>query len=93
LPWISSDAATMSTCHEHNLRAPLPGQRPFGIRVRLRRGDPFRNLVGDDWRREHWFETRAERERALAEMSGRYVYFRPGDEPALEFDRVDPQGA
>ena len=81
----------MTACHEHNLRAPWTEHRPFGIRVRLRRGDPFRNLLGDDWQREHWFPTRAERDRALADMSGRYVYFRPGDEPALDFERVDAE--
>jgi len=26
----------------------------------------------------------------LAQMSGRYVYFRPGDQPALDFATVDP---
>jgi hypothetical protein len=80
----------MTTCHEHNLRAPPPGVRPFGIRVRLRKSDPFRNLLGGDWHREHWFASRPERDRALADMSGRYVYFRPGDEPALDFERIDP---
>lgn len=83
----------MPTCHEHNLRAPLPEARPFGIRVRLRHDDPFRSLLGIDWHREHWFATRAERDRALEEMSGRYVYFRPGDAPALDFERVDSQVA
>jgi len=80
----------MSTCHEHNLRQPLPEKRPWGIRVRLRRGDPFRGLLGDSWSKEHWFATRAERDARLAEMSGRYVYFRPGDKPALDFEIVDP---
>jgi hypothetical protein len=80
----------MTTCHEHNLRAPLPGTRPFGIRVRLPDGDPFRNLLGDDWQREHWFATRAERDRVLEEMSSRYVYFRPGDQPTLDFECLDP---
>jgi hypothetical protein len=80
----------MPICQEHNLRQPLPEERPYGIRVRLRRGDPFRSLVGDAWTREHWFPTRAERDSRLAEMSGRYVYFRPGDQPALEFESVDP---
>jgi len=79
----------MAICQDHNLRAPLPEQRPFGIRVRLRRGDPFRKLLGDDWSKEHWFATRAERDARLAEMSGRYVYFRPGDAPALEFETVE----
>jgi len=80
----------MPTCHDHNLREPLPDQRPFGIRVRLRRGDPFRSLVGDAWTREHWFASRRERDERLVEMSGRYLYFRPGDQPALEFDSIDP---
>ncbi len=81
----------MATCHEHNLRAPLPEARPFGIRVRLRKGDPLRNLLGDDWQGEHWFATRAERDCALRDMGSRYVYFRRGDEPTLDFERVDPQ--
>ena len=32
----------------------------------------------------------AERDARLAEMSGRYLYFRPGDAPALDFETVDP---
>jgi hypothetical protein len=80
----------MATCHEHNLRRPLPGLRPFGLRVRLRKGDPFRRLIGEDWSREHWFETREQRDEALSRMSERYVYFRPGDQPALDFERLDP---
>jgi hypothetical protein len=46
--------------------------------------------VGDDWQKEHWFATRNERDAALAQMSGRYVYFRPGDAPTLDFEKVDP---
>ena len=83
----------MTTCHDHNLREPLPEFRPYGIRIRLRRSDPLRNLLGDEWEKEHWFATRAERDRVLEQMSGRYLYFRPGDEPALDFERLDPQGA
>jgi hypothetical protein len=45
--------------------------------------------VGAQWMKEHWFATREERDRALKEMSGRYVYFRPGDQPSLEFEKVD----
>jgi len=80
----------MATCHAHNLREPLPTVRPFGIRVRLRKGDPFRALLGDEWTREHWFASRAERDAMLGQMSGRYVYFRPGDQPALDFEALDP---
>jgi len=80
----------MAIANEQNLRQPLPESRPFGLRVRARRNDPFRHLVGDDWQKEHWFATRAERDAALAQMSGRYVYFRPGDAPTLDFEQVDP---
>ena len=81
----------MPIVHEHNLARPLPKQCQFGIRVRLRTTDPFKNLVGSEWTKEHWFATREERDRALKEMSGRYVYFRPGDQPSLEFEKVDKQ--
>lgn len=79
----------MPICHEHNLAAAPTLKNPFGIRVKLRSTDPFRNLVGDDWSREHWFATRDERDEALQQMSGRYVYFRPGDKPVLEFEKVE----
>lgn len=81
----------MPIVHEHNLARPTPKQCPFGIRLKLRSTDPFKNLVGSDWGKEHWFATREERDRALKEMSGRYVYFRPGDQPSLEFEKVDKE--
>jgi hypothetical protein len=80
----------MAISHDHNLRQPLPEVRPYGLRLKARRNDPFRNLVGDDWEREHWFSTRAERDAALEQMSGRYLYFRPGDAPTLDFEKIDP---
>jgi hypothetical protein len=86
----SGGIAVMPICQEHNLRQPLPAVRPYGIRVRARRDDPFRRLVGDDWSREHWYATRAERDAALAQMSGRYLYFRPGDRPTLDYGTIDP---
>ncbi|MCU0975459.1 MAG: hypothetical protein MUC71_04010 [Steroidobacteraceae bacterium] len=80
---------TPSICHEHNLRQPPPATRPFGVRVSLRRGDPFAKLVGEDWHKLHWYSTEAERDAALAEMSRRYPFFRVGDEPALVFEKVE----
>lgn len=80
----------MAICNAQNLRQPLPEQKPFGIRVRLRKSDPFRNLVAGDWQKEHWFATARERDTTLVQMSGRYVYFRPGDQPALDFEKIDP---
>jgi hypothetical protein len=79
----------MQICHEHNLASPLHDDGRYGIRVKLRSTDPFRNLVDRDWKKEHWFVTAAERDQALAEMSERYVYFRPGDQPALKFEKIE----
>ena len=79
----------MSICHPHNLSRPEAAEKPFGIRVTLKASDPFRNLVGSDWSREHWFETARERDVAVAKMSQRYPYFRPGDQPTLEFEKIE----
>jgi hypothetical protein len=79
----------MPICHVHNLAHPVDTAKKFGIRVSLRPSDPFRNLVGSDWAREHWYATTTERDHALAQMSEHYVYFRPGDRPTLEFETMD----
>ncbi len=81
----------MSICHAHNLAhdLPRPEQLRFGIRVKLRANDPFRNVLGNDWSKEHWYLTRDDRDRALTGMSERYIYFRPGDTPALDFEIID----
>lgn len=76
----------MAICHEHNLRAAPAADKPFGIRVSLKPGDPFARLVGDDWQKFHWFATERERDAALADMAGRHAYSRRGDEPALRFE-------
>jgi len=78
----------MNICQEHNLVSPLPTSSRYGIRVKLLGNDPFRNLVGKDWQREHWFSSPTERDAALKEMSGKYVYFRPGDKPTLGFEKI-----
>jgi hypothetical protein len=79
----------MAIAHEHNLVAPIPTNKRFGFRVRLRSTDPFRNLLGGDLNKEHWFETERERDEAMKDMSGRYVYFRPGDQPTLTFEKIE----
>lgn len=79
----------MSTCQKHNLRHPVStAPRPYGVRVSLPAGDPFRKLLGEDWSRTHWYETAEERDAALAEMSRKHEYSRPGDRPALSLEKV-----
>ena len=80
----------MSICNEHNLHlGSAPAVRPFGIRIKLRRGDPFRLLLGDDWQKLHWYPTADERDAALTDMSRRHEYSRIGDQPALLFEKIE----
>jgi hypothetical protein len=80
----------MAIVAPHNLRRPDAGiQRPFGVRITLKSGDPFRKLLGADWNKTHWYGTALERDAALIEMSRKHEYSRPGDKPALKFDKVE----
>lgn len=80
----------MGISQAHNLRTPpVETLRPYGICVSLPPGDPFRKLLGDDWHRIHWYATAEERDAALAEMSRKHPYYRPGDKPALVFRKVE----
>jgi hypothetical protein len=80
----------MAIVHPHNLRNPDAAiQRPYGVRITLKPGDPFRKLLGADWNKTHWFGSAAERDAALIEMARRHDYSRPGDRPALKFDKVE----
>jgi hypothetical protein len=77
-------------CQPHNLRKPVGhGPKPYGTRVSLRPGDPFRRIMGADWQCVYWYATPAEREAALAEMSRKHEYSRAGDKPALLFEKVE----
>jgi len=80
----------MGISQAHNLRAPpVERLRPYGVRVSLPPGDPFRKLLGPEWHRLHWFATPQERDAALAEMSRRHEYSRQGDRPSLLFEKVE----
>jgi len=78
----------MAIAHPHNLNLPPPAARPYGIRARLRARDPFTRLVGAGWQKLHWFATERERDEALADMSGRHLYSRRGDEPTVIYEKI-----
>lgn len=83
-------AGAMAIAQAHNLRRPLSqNPRPYGVRISLRRNDPFRNVLGPEWSRTHWFVTAAERDAALAEMSRQHEYSRIGDRPTLVCEKVE----
>ena len=79
----------MEIVHEHNLNEPLDVPKPFGIRVSLPASDTFSRLLGVGWQQYHWFRTRAERDRALADMASQHRYSRRGDRPTLKLEPVE----
>jgi len=80
----------MGIASAQNLTRGVPQlPRPYGIRVRLRPGDPFSKLLGADWQRTHWFFTATERDRTLEDMAREHEYSRIGDAPALVFEKVE----
>ena len=83
-------SGAMGISQPQNLRTPpIEKLRPYGIRVSLPPGDPFRKLLGPEWQRQHWYPTPAERDAALADMSRRHEYSRAGDKPALVFQKIE----
>ena len=76
--------------NEQNLNGgPASSVRPFGIRVKLRPGDPFRKLLGEDWQKLHWYASAHERDGALNDMARRHEFSRIGDEPAMVFEKIE----
>ncbi len=57
--------------------------------MRLRARDPFTRLVGAEWQKLHWFATERERDAAFEDMSGRHLYSRRGDEPAVIYEKLN----
>ena len=80
----------MGISQPQNLRVPpIEKLRPYGVRVSLPSGDPFRKLLGPEWNRVHWYSSPEERDDALAEMSRRHQYSRATDKPSLVFEKVE----
>jgi hypothetical protein len=79
----------MDICHPHNLLKPLDVPKPYGIRVSIRSSDTFARLLGTGWQRTHWYATREERDRALAEMASEHLYSRIGDKPTLLYEPIE----
>lgn len=80
----------MDICHEHNRRAGSASRSgPFGLRLSLPEGDPLRKVLGDDWHQVQWFDSERSREARIAELTGRFVYYRRGDRPTFVVERFE----
>ena len=63
----------------------------FGIRITMPPGDPLAgsHLLGEDWETHRWYETAEERDHAYREMRRQPVYYRRGDTPSVQLDKVE----
>ena len=80
----------MEYCHQHNLVDPSQAgnERNFGIRVTLPAGDTLRKVLGDDWERQHWYASEAERDAAFHNMAQRHGYYRKTDNPTQILEKI-----
>ncbi|MEL7296475.1 MAG: hypothetical protein AAGJ86_02370 [Pseudomonadota bacterium] len=80
----------MSYCHSHNLvdDSQIAADKPFGIRVTVPASDPINRLIGQDWHRDHWFQTESDRDGAFREMAKRHGYYRIGDDPSQVLTKI-----
>ena len=80
----------MEYCHQHNLVDPSQAgrERNFGIRVTLPAGDTLRKVLGDDWERQHWYASEAERDAAFDNMAQRHGYYRNTDNPTQILEKI-----
>lgn len=80
----------MKFCHQHNLVDPSQAgrERNFGIRVTLPEGDTLRKVLGDDWERQLWYASEAERDAAFDNMAERHGYYRKTDNPTQVLEKI-----
>ncbi|RZV38432.1 MAG: hypothetical protein EX272_02770 [Chromatiales bacterium] len=80
----------MEFCHQHNLVDPSQAgkERNFGIRVTLPARDTLRKVLGDDWERQHWYASEAERDAAFDDMAERHGYYRKTDNPTQILEKI-----
>lgn len=83
--------APVDISNAHNLPAAAPADATgrYGIRVTLPATDPFARLVDEGWSATHWYESRHERDAALADMARQHEYSRDGDRPTLIFTAIE----
>lgn len=65
--------------------------KKYGIRITLAEGNPMSlpHLLGENWDSVRWYDTEAEREKAMVDLSRRLPNYRLGDELAQVFTRVE----
>lgn len=63
----------------------------YGVKVTLPGGDTMSaaHLLGDDWQSVRWFDSEAARDEAMADMQRQPPYYRRGDSPSVQLEKVE----
>jgi len=80
----------MDYCHQHNLVDPsiAGAERRHGIRVTLPAGDTLRKILGEEWETLHWYQSKAERDKAFEWLATRHGYYRDTDSPTQILEKL-----
>ena len=64
--------------------------KKFGIRVTLPPGDSMRapHLLGENWESFRWYDSERERDLAFEDMLRQPGYYRYGDTPTQQLEKV-----
>jgi len=66
--------------------------KPYGISVKLPENDPMSapHLLGDNWEGTRWYTSAEERDVAFESMQNHPRFYRIGDTPSIQLEKVDP---
>ena len=80
----------MNYCHSHNSNSENTSKKnkKYGIKITLPKGDSLRKILGENWSKQEWFETKAKRDNTYKEMKKRHGYYRKTDTPTQIIEKI-----
>ena len=80
----------MNYCHSHNSNSENTSKKnkKYGIKITLSKGDSLRKILGENWSKQEWFETKTKRDNTYKEMKKRHGYYRKTDTPTQIIEKI-----
>ncbi|MEC7860849.1 MAG: hypothetical protein VX469_06215 [Pseudomonadota bacterium] len=80
----------MNYCHSHNSNSENTSKKnkKYGIKITLPKGDSLRKILGENWSKKEWFETKTKRDNTYKEMKKRHGYYRKTDTPTQIIEKI-----
>ena len=80
----------MNYCHSHNSNSENTSKKnkKYGIKITLPKGDSLRKILGENWPKQEWFETKTKRDNTYKEMKKRHGYYRKTDTPTQIIEKI-----